>query len=165
MMNIRRITRNIFFLLLILANIGCDQVSKSLVREHVNYQEAIPIIGTYLTLTNVENTGAFLSMGSDYHPLLKMIFLSILPLLVLLYGVYFLMTKKHIKLPLALGISFIIGGGIGNIYDRFLYGSVTDFLYINYSVIRTGVFNMADVSIVIGIGLMLINTSQKQGER
>lgn len=164
-MNIRRILRNVFFLSVIFANIGCDQVSKNLVREHVDYQEIIPLVGSYFTLTNVENSGAFLSIGSDFHPLLKMIILSILPLLFLLYGIYFLLVQKQINTFFALGISFTVGGGIGNIYDRFLYGSVTDFLHIDYSFIKTGIFNMADISIMIGIGLIFINTYLKKGRK
>jgi len=56
-----------------------------------------------------------------------------------------------------LAFSFIIGGGIGNIYDRILYGSVTDFMYLELGSWHTGIFNMADVSVVIGTALLLIN--------
>lgn len=157
-MNIRRVLRNAFFVLVILANISCDQISKNIVREHVDHQETISIIGDHFILTNVENTGAFLSMGSHFPLVIKTIFLSILPILIFLFGVYFLMTKKKINLYLALGISFAIGGGIGNVYDRVLYGSVTDFLHINYYFVKTGIFNMADISIMIGTILIFINT-------
>ena len=52
----------------------------------------------------------------------------------------------------------IIGGGIGNIYDRILYSSVTDFLYLEFGKLHTGIFNMADVSVVIGVLLILVNS-------
>lgn len=157
-MNVRRVLRNIFFLLVILANIGCDQVSKNMVREFVDHQETISLIGDHIVLTKVENSGAFLSLGSDFPFLIKTLFLSILPICFLLFGVYFLFTKKHINLYFALGISFTVGGGIGNIYDRILYGSVTDFLHIDYYFIKTGIFNMADLSIMIGIVLIFISS-------
>ncbi len=51
---------------------------------------------------------------------------------------------------------FLIGGGIGNIYDRIVYGSVTDFLHMDFVLFRTGIFNLADVSIMVGIGLLLL---------
>jgi signal peptidase II len=156
-MNIRRVLRSVFFLLVIFANIGCDQITKNMVREYIGYQETIPLIGNHFVLTNVENSGAFLSLGSDFPFLLKTLFLSILPILFLIVGAYFLFTKKHINSYLALGISFTIGGGIGNIYDRLLYGSVTDFLNIDYHFIKTGIFNMADLSITIGIGLIFFS--------
>lgn len=56
----------------------------------------------------------------------------------------------------AAGISFIIGGGIGNLYDRMWYGSVTDFMHINFTIFQTGIFNMADVSIMTGMFIILI---------
>ena len=50
---------------------------------------------------------------------------------------------------------FIIGGGIGNIYDRFVYGSVTDFFHIDFVIFQTGIFNMADVSVMVGMFILL----------
>ena len=53
----------------------------------------------------------------------------------------------------------MIGGGIGNIYDRILHGSVTDFLYIDLGgVFHTGVFNVADLCITVGISIILIQS-------
>ncbi|MGB3075106.1 MAG: signal peptidase II [Chitinophagales bacterium] len=51
---------------------------------------------------------------------------------------------------------FVIGGGIGNLIDRMLYGSVTDFLFIHSGMFRTGIFNMADTSIMLGSLLFII---------
>lgn len=57
---------------------------------------------------------------------------------------------------LILSIGFVVGGGIGNMIDRVLYQSVTDFLHIRMGPIQSGIFNMADVSIIIGMGILLI---------
>ena len=57
-----------------------------------------------------------------------------------------------------IALSFIIGGGIGNIYDRILYNSVTDFMYFELGSFHTGIFNMADVSVVVGGFLILLNS-------
>jgi len=51
-----------------------------------------------------------------------------------------------------------VGGGIGNMFDRYLYGSVTDFLHIDLGWLRTGVFNMADVSVMVGTALILLHS-------
>ncbi len=154
-MNVRRALLNTFFLLVIFANVGCDQISKSIVRSHIDYRETIHLIGEYFILTKVENSGAFLSFGTDFPDAVKLFFLSILPVIVLLGAIYYLMTKKNLTPVWAIGMSFVIGGGMGNIYDRILYGSVTDFFHINFYFFKTGVFNMADVSIMIGMGLLL----------
>ncbi|MFA6946987.1 MAG: signal peptidase II [Pedobacter sp.] len=53
------------------------------------------------------------------------------------------------------GWCFVIGGGIGNLYDRIVHGSVTDFLHLDLGVFQTGIFNMADVSIMLGMVLIL----------
>ena len=50
-----------------------------------------------------------------------------------------------------IGLCFVIGGGVGNLFDRMVYGSVTDFLYLKFGVFQTGIFNMADVSIMTGM--------------
>jgi signal peptidase II len=54
------------------------------------------------------------------------------------------------------GFCFIIGGGIGNLFDRIFRGSVTDFLYIKFGIFHTGIFNLADVSIMSGMFIVLI---------
>ena len=56
----------------------------------------------------------------------------------------------------------IIGGGIGNIFDRIVYGSVTDFLYLNFGgIMKTGIFNIADLSVTTGMILILISSFKK----
>lgn len=144
-----KIVRFTLFLLLISINIGCDQISKSMVREHLEYHDQIQLAGDHLLLTKVENTGAFLSMGDELSPMAKSLLLNLLPSLTML-GLLAWLFQGGITGGLALGMCCIIGGGIGNIIDRVAYGSVTDFLYIHYGFFRTGVFNCADVSITFG---------------
>ena len=62
----------------------------------------------------------------------------------------------------SLGLAFIIGGGIGNIFDRIVYGSVTDFFHMDFVIFRTGIFNMADVSVMVGTSLLLVSTFGKK---
>ena len=151
-------TKGLFKLLLILSliimNIGCDQVSKKIVRNNVAAYENISLIRDHLTVTRVENTGAFLSLGNELSQTAKNILLSALPVAVLAFIFVYALRKKIPVVPLT-GLCFIIGGGIGNLFDRILYGSVTDFLHIDFGLFRTGIFNMADVSIVIGTLLII----------
>lgn len=138
-------------------------MSKSIVRKNVEYHENIELIDHYLTLTKVENSGAFLSLGHTLPSHIKTILLNIIPLLALIAGIVFILVKTSLPKISVIGLSFIIGGGIGNIYDRILYGSVTDFLHIDFIIFRTGIFNFADVSIMVGMFLVLIQTlSQKK---
>jgi signal peptidase II len=161
-MNSKRIIQNIFFSLVLIANIGCDQISKNIARTKLNDFEAINVISDHFTLVRVENTGAFLSIGSAMPDLLKFLLLSIIPLLALSYGIVYLFTRQHLTKLSALALSFAIGGGIGNIYDRIIHGSVTDFLHIDLGFIQTGIFNMADVSIMVGMLLFFFQTYLKK---
>lgn len=148
-MNKLNLLRYSFFLLLITVNIGCDQLSKSIVRERLEYHDQILFAGDHLLLTKVENSGAFLSLGDELSPIAKTLLLNLLPALTML-GLLIWLFQGKTGWGMALGICCVIGGGIGNIIDRVTYGSVTDFLYIHYGFFRTGIFNFADVSITFG---------------
>ncbi len=163
-MNIKRI---VLILTLIILNIGCDQISKKMVRDQVEFRSTTEIIGEKFILTNVENTGAFLGMGSELNPIVKIILLLILPVVVLLLVLRYLLIKEDLDSSSLIGLSFIVGGGIGNLYDRILYGSVTDFFHIDLGgIFKTGIFNMADVSVMVGMGFILLAglTSKKKKE-
>jgi signal peptidase II len=160
-----RIVRNISILCILIANIGCDQISKNVVRQNVGFYETIEVIENYVTITYVENTGAFLSIGSNLPDTLKIILLSVIPLIALFFGVIYILLKKNLTWMSALALSFAIGGGIGNIYDRLVHGSVTDFMHINFGLFQTGIFNMADVSIMVGMFIFLAQSYSRQRER
>ncbi|MBI3217894.1 MAG: signal peptidase II [Bacteroidetes bacterium] len=154
-MKAKRIIRTLIIIAVLCCNIGCDQVSKKIVRQTVAYNEQISLVNSFLVLTKVENTGAFLSAGHALPRTVRIILLNVLPLLVLGFALIYLLTKKNLSNRIIVGLCFIIGGGVGNIYDRILYGSVTDFLHMDFILFRTGIFNMADVSIMIGTFLVL----------
>jgi signal peptidase II len=134
-----------------------DQLSKFLIRQNVDQYSEIKLIGDYFILTNVENSGAFLGMGSDFSPFIKTIFLLILPVIVLICIMAYVYRDKQIDKISLIGFCLIIGGGIANIYDRILYGSVTDFLFIDLGgIFKTGIFNIADLSVTTGMILILL---------
>lgn len=143
---------------LILLNFGCDRISKILVREKVEPLQFIPIFNDNLILTNVENTGAMMSVGQGLPPVLKIILLQFLPVLVLSILIYRILQKKQLDPWLAIAFAFVIGGGIGNLVDRIAYGSVTDFLQVRIGPLKTGIFNMADVSVTCGALFILFRS-------
>jgi signal peptidase II len=160
----RHLIRTISIVLLVLTNISCDQISKNLVRQNIQYYENINFLGNHVTLTKIENSGAFLSLGDSFSSPLKFILLSILPTISLTLGFLFMVTKKDLTKITLLALCLIIGGGIGNVYDRLVYGSVTDFLHIDFGFFQTGIFNLADVSIMIGMFIILIHAYFKRAE-
>lgn len=157
-----KFTRLLLIVLVLLCNFGCDQLSKRIVRHHVDENEKIDLVKGHLTLTKVENTGAFLSMGNELPRQVKTVLLAVLPLIALSVAVLYLILNDRITYLRAAGICFLVGGGLGNILDRLFYGSVTDFLHLKYGNFQTGIFNLADVSIVIGLVLILVTSYAKK---
>lgn len=145
-------------LLLLTLNFGCDQISKRIVRTKISDYEHINIIKDRFTLTKVENSGAFLSLGDNMPYIFRLIILTGLPLLFLVYGLYFLFAKRNLTMTMQIALCFLIGGGIGNLYDRIVHGSVTDFMHMDFYIFQTGVFNFADISIMIGVGTLLLQS-------
>tara|TARA_B100001063_G_C16737542_1_gene542876 strand:- start:453 stop:944 length:492 start_codon:yes stop_codon:yes gene_type:complete len=154
--------KNIYLIILILFNIGIDQYSKKIVREEIIPGSQTEILGKLLQLMNVENSGAFLGMGSESNPTVKLIFLLILPIIVILSVLYYLFTNKSVDKLTSVGLSCIVGGGLANLYDRFLYGSVTDFLFMDFGIAKTGIFNLADLSVTTGMILILLSTFKEK---
>ncbi|MEM6516379.1 MAG: signal peptidase II, partial [Bacteroidota bacterium] len=140
-------------------NIAIDQISKVIVRQTITPGERIPVIDDIFILMNVENTGAFLGMGSDMNPTLKLIFLLILPIGVLGYLIYYILTNKSLDKVSKAAFSCIAGGGIANVFDRIAYGSVTDFFYLDFGgIFHTGIFNVADMSVTFGMIALLYSS-------
>ncbi len=152
----KNVIRILSVVLILGLNVGCDQVSKNIVRENINYGDKITLVKNFLTLTKVENTGAFLSLGNSLPQPFRFIVLAIFPIFILGLALAYLLFKKDISKISIVGISLLIGGGIGNIYDRIMYGSVTDFLHADFILFQTGIFNFADISIMTGLFIIIL---------
>lgn len=155
-MKINRLLRYLLIFVVLCSNIACDRISKNVVRQNIENNQTINVVGKYLILTRVENTGAFLSFGDTLPKIIRLVFLIILPLIALGLAIIFLIIRYDMPLMNLTGISFIVGGGIGNLFDRTLYGSVTDFLHIDFVIFQTGIFNMADMSVMAGCLIMIL---------
>lgn len=164
--------RSLYIIAVIVVTIAIDQISKVLVRTHIqprtdfNPGERISLIGDLFIMMNVENAGAFLGMGSDLNPTLRILLLLILPILVLGFVLRYIFKDKTLDNWSLFAFASIIGGGIANVYDRIIYGSVTDFFFIDLGgVFRTGIFNMADLSVTTGmIIILLVSFNKKKTE-
>jgi signal peptidase II len=126
----------------------------------------IDVIGKYFQLIWVENKGAFLGMGSDMNPILRLIFLLILPTLVLIYVIYYIVKTKELDRLSLIAFCCIVGGGIANVFDRIVFGEVTDFFFINLGgIFKTGIFNVADVSVTTGMFMLLFSSFTKRSTK
>jgi signal peptidase II len=132
---------------LILLVILVDQVVKALIRGAMDPCESVDVIGSILSFTYVQNTGAAFSMFKGMKGILM-----ILPLICCVIGLIYMNrnTREHWTMYLAL--SMIIGGGISNLIDRFIFGFVTDMFDVHF----WPVFNVADIAICVGCGILVI---------
>ena len=115
-------------------------------------------LNNHIIIRRVENTGAFLSLGDSLSGPAKAILLNILPLLAILFGLWYILAKPNLNRVTLIALILIVGGGIGNLYDRILHGSVTDFMHIGFGIFQTGIFNVADMSITAGAVIILIHS-------
>lgn len=163
--------RTAYIFITIILTIAVDQISKVLVvnnieeRTDTSYGETISLIGDYFTMMHVKNQGAFLGMGSELSGSLKVFLLLVLPVIVLAFVLRHIIKDKSLDNWSLFAFSSIIGGGIANVYDRFAYGKVTDFLYIHITdTIRTGIFNLADLSVTTGMIILVVMMLKKNKE-
>jgi signal peptidase II len=141
---------------IVLLNIGCDKATKHAARAHLRGRDTMSIVGNVLVLRYAENDGAFLSLGARLPKPLRMISFIAFPIIVLGFMVGYIARSKETAWAAIIGLSFIVGGGWGNLIDRlFRDGRVSDFINIGIGSVRTGIFNFADLSILIGCLLLV----------
>lgn len=129
--------------------VGIDQYLKYLAIEHLMRISTFPVIQDIFHLTYVENRGAAFSILKD-----QKLFLVVFPSIILVIGLYWMISDK-IPTNFALwSIALIVGGGFGNLIDRVYKGYVVD--YLDLRVINFAIFNFADCCIVIGTILFFI---------
>jgi len=144
----------IFFVLI--GCVGCDQMTKSIARHRLADVGMISFLGDALRLEYTENTGGFLSLGATIPGQLRSwIFICIVGGILLVLLLY-LLSARRINRPTILALSLVLAGGLSNLLDRIFHdGRVVDFMNVGVGSLRTGIFNVADVAITIGIAWLV----------
>jgi len=147
----------LLYLALSLLLFGMDRLSKSLVVARLPLYESVPIIRDFFHLTHVANTGALFGlMAGMASPLRGAIFISI-PVLAILLILIFQFRTPESDLLVQVGLSLILGGAMGNLYDRVRYGHVVDFLDFSLAGHHWPAFNLADSSICLGVATLVLD--------
>jgi signal peptidase II len=145
------IRRRVVLAVIIFVTIAIDQQTKMMARASLMNAYPRHYAGV-LTLLHTENPGAFLSLGSNLPANVRHLVFDGLVSIGLLAAAFVLFTGRMQPGPDDVAIAFIIGGGTGNLIDRFrLGGRVTDFIYLQAGPLHTGVFNFADMAITGGV--------------
>jgi signal peptidase II len=152
----QRLTRLVLVASILIACVGCDQTTKSLAREHLQGRGIASFFDDTLRLQYAENPGAFLRLGESLpHHLRTAVFIGGTGAVLAAALMYALFSSTCGPIRIV-ALSLICGGGFGNLLDRVRYdGVVTDFINLGIGAIRTGIFNVADVALMVGITLLV----------
>ena len=133
-----------------------DQLTKGLATAYLNYAEPVAVMPLF-NLTLVHNTGAafsFLSQAGGW----QRWFFAVIALLVSGGILFWLKRLSTDKLWEALALALVLGGAIGNVWDRILLGHVVDFLDFYYGGWHWPAFNVADIAISVGAAILIIDS-------
>ena len=135
---------------LFLATIACDQTTKRLAAETLTATIPYTLVGGSVEFLYSENRGAFLGMGAHFASGTRFWLFTVgVALLLLVFVSRIVRASSIVEL---VGWCMIVAGGAGNLIDRLLYdGHVIDFLRVGIAGFRTGIFNLADTAIALGL--------------
>ena len=141
-----------------------DQLTKFIVDQTMPLNHSIPVIDSVFSLTYIRNTGAAFGILAGSAAAFRLPFLVLFSLLAI--GFIFMMLRRlpDEETGLITALSFILGGAIGNLIDRIVYGEVIDFLDFYWSSYHWPAFNLADSFITVGVFITVYYLIQAKGE-
>lgn len=144
--------------LVLVVCIACDQITKYTAKNYLEGQGIYSYIGDTFRLGYSENTGAFLGLGASLPEHIRTIIFSVLVAIFLLVFLAYIIRSPGISKAGVIASGLIIGGGLSNLIDRLVNnGAVIDFLNLGIGSLRTGIFNVADMAIMMGAFLILFH--------
>jgi len=149
-------------LLIALGVVVFDRFTKWLVVRNIPLDDVISIIPGLFRLTHLENTGAAFSLFAESPSPFKTAMLVVVSVAALTIVAILLWVRRRDFNATTLALSLIMGGAIGNLWDRLADGKVTDFLDFYIGTHHWPPFNVADSAIVVGAMLLLLRTLKKE---
>jgi signal peptidase II len=146
------------------AIIVLDQLTKFIIDRVMNLHQSISLIDGLFNLTYVRNTGAAFGIFAGSAEVFRRPFLIVVSILASVFIINMMKRLAETETGLITGLSFILGGAIGNLIDRVIYGEVIDFLDVYWRNYHWPAFNIADSFITIGVCVMLYCLYTHEGE-
>jgi signal peptidase II len=141
----------------LLCSVGCDQVAKTLARASLAASAPVSLLDDFVRLELAQNRGAFLSLGEGLPAAARYLLFVVLVGGALALTLIFTLRLRGAGPMQLVALSLLTGGGLGNLIDRVLHdGAVVDFVSVGIGPLRTGIFNVADAAITLGVLLLLI---------
>jgi signal peptidase II len=148
-------------LLIALAVLLLDRITKWAIAQTIPLEDVVNIIPSFFRLTHLENTGAAFSLFADSPSPFRTALLIAFSVAALAVVSILLWKDRSVFHSGTLALSLILGGAIGNLWDRLFYGKVTDFLDFYIGVHHWPPFNVADSAIVVGALLLFMRMLRK----
>ena len=145
-----------FYLLIAFVVVLLDHWTKHMAAQRIPLYSHIQVIPGFFSLTHTENTGAAFSLFADSNAHWKTAMLIVFSVIALLVVSVLLWKNHHAHVATGVGLSLIMGGALGNLWDRLARGRVVDFLLFYVKRYQWPVFNLADSAIVVGAGLLVL---------
>jgi len=145
-----------FHFVIALLVVFLDRVTKIAVAKNISLHDGIQVIPGFFRLTHVENRGAAFGLFADSPAQWKIAMLVLFSIVALVVVLALLWRNSHAMTSTGIGLALILGGAIGNLWDRLLNGRVVDFLLFYIGQYQWPAFNVADSAIVCGAGLLVI---------
>jgi signal peptidase II len=145
-----------FHLVIALLVVCLDRATKWMVAKDISLHDSIPVIPGFFRLTHVENRGAAFGLFADSPEQWKIAMLVLFSIVALIVVLALLWRNSHAMTSTGIGLALILGGAVGNLWDRLLNGRVVDFLLFYVGQYQWPAFNVADSAIVCGAGLLVI---------
>jgi signal peptidase II len=142
-------------LVAVVSTIGCDRVTKHIASEVLAGGEVRTYLADTIRLEYAENTGGFLGLGANLPGAWRTSLFTVATGLVLTMMAV-LALRSRWNAWLLTGACLVLAGGASNWIDRVVRGSVIDFMNVGVGPLRTGIFNVADVAIMIGVACMVL---------
>jgi signal peptidase II len=149
-----RIGVRLVLLIAIVATIGCDRVTKHVAATRLSDRPGRSFLADTLRLEYAENTGAFLSLGAGWPRPVRTAVFGAGNALALAF--FFIAMRRGWPTRTLLGVALFVAGGASNLADRIAYGGVIDFMNVGIGPLRTGIFNVADMAIMLGAGILVL---------
>lgn len=136
-----------------------DRLSKILIQRTMNPYDSVLVLPGWLRIVHTENPGAAFGVLAEGNPFLRSAVLIGVAAAVLAFVALALWSPgSSFTAPLTrFGLSLILGGAIGNLYDRIIHGAVTDFIEVYHGAWSFPAFNVADSAITVGAALLLLD--------
>jgi signal peptidase II len=155
--SLNRTLRLTLVVCVLLCAVGCDQVAKTLAQASLATSPPVSLLHDCVRFELAQNRGAFLSVGETLPGSTRYLLFVVLVSGALTLTLIFTLRLRAASPVQLVALSLLTGGGLGNLIDRLLHdGAVVDFISVGVGPLRTGIFNVADAAITLGVLLLLI---------